>query len=344
MRAASGERASWTPPLRLDQGLLVGCSWDEPGLMPWKFCTLVHCFPGRRACSANARPAGSSLSPQYSDCRVDEPEGTISRSICILSRPFARSYVHAEPEEPSVAAPRFSALGPVAASWLYKVVPPPGSRRSLIHVGLWSPPAPSRGSQRSLRRARGRRRALHTDSQCDVLPSTLFPYSTPLVTSSHRLSPGAAHECKLGPLRELASLPLTTRLASRSPWLVGYSLNAVQSTGSVPLTGCKLHQPPSHSPAKLAALAARISLTRHTMRCSNIDSLDTSEPLMATVRVDGLPRAIREIAWKQREGGVQEVQGEFEGKVGADFSVVFCDWRLQHDQSTFTRVRVNGKE
>lgn len=63
---------------------------------------------------------------------------------------------------------------------------------------------------------------------------------------------------------------------------------------------------------------------------------------MATVRLHGLPVLVREIKFKRDEVAV--VEGEFNAIPGAKYSIVFRDMFLQHLSSTFTRVRINGKE
>ena len=85
--------------------------------------------------------------------------------------------------------------------------------------------------------------------------------------------------------------------------------------------------------------------TRQTLTCAalnrNVDN-SKAEALFATVRIHGLPVQIREIKFERDE--VSRVEGEFNVIPGAKFSVTFKDMFLQHITSTFTRIRVNGKE
>ncbi|ORY79715.1 hypothetical protein BCR35DRAFT_304534 [Leucosporidium creatinivorum] len=61
-----------------------------------------------------------------------------------------------------------------------------------------------------------------------------------------------------------------------------------------------------------------------------------------TERDDKHPVIVRETKHYHQDK-VTVVEGELEAKPGQLFSVVFADWRLQHDSSTFTTIKVGGK-
>lgn len=65
--------------------------------------------------------------------------------------------------------------------------------------------------------------------------------------------------------------------------------------------------------------------------------------VQSTKTLKDIPVAVRETKHEMRDK-VARVEGEMGVKADDEFSVAFADWRLQHDTSTFTRVKVDGKE